>query len=264
MVKWYIRLCSRITRKTIINLLYQHKHNYLTGNWEAIVTVGGAHFYKSIKIETIKPNRLKIKNSFEGKTLSANTKSTGTVNVTWLHGAVAKDLKLEMQAKFLKQTTTFKGYLNYVFDDPAQDFSSEEVNIFSGKTDDNGRATVTLQPKLQSRAPGMLKTAIITKAYEKGGDFSTDVITTTYSPYTTYVGVKVPEGNKYGMLETGKSNRFDVATVNEKGQPKASRKLEVRVYKVSWRWWWDQSNNGASSYSTAISNTAVLLSGSSY
>ena len=35
-----------------------------TGNWEAVISVGGAQFYKSIKIETIKPNRLKIKNTF--------------------------------------------------------------------------------------------------------------------------------------------------------------------------------------------------------
>ncbi len=41
-----------------------------TGNWEAMVSVGGAHFYKSIKVETIKPNRLKIKNSFNDKILS--------------------------------------------------------------------------------------------------------------------------------------------------------------------------------------------------
>ncbi|PZR24108.1 MAG: hypothetical protein DI539_01455 [Flavobacterium psychrophilum] len=225
-----------------------------TGNWEAKVSVGGAHFYKSIKIETIKPNRLKIKNSLEGKMLSANAQNTGTVDVAWLHGAIAKDLKVEMQAKFLEQKTAFKGYLNYVFDDPAQAFSSEEVNIFSGKTDDNGRAIVTLQPKLQTRAPGMLKTAIITKAYEKGGDFSTDVITASYSPYNTYVGVKMPQGNKYGMLETGKSNRFDIAAVNEKGQAKPGRRVDVKVYKVEWRWWWDESNNGPSSYSTAVAN----------
>ncbi|MEL1244793.1 MG2 domain-containing protein [Flavobacterium sp. DGU11] len=229
-----------------------------TGNWEAMISVGGAHFYKSIKIETIKPNRLKIKNSFEGKTISASAKNTGSVEVMWLHGAIAKDLKLEMQAKFLKQTTEFKGYFNYIFDDPTQNFSTEEVNIFSGKTNENGTAVVTLQPKLQSRAPGMLKTAIITKAYEKGGDFSTDVVTASYSPYDTYVGVKMPQPNKYGMLETGKANRFDVATVNDKGQGKGSRKLEVKVYKVDWRWWWDASGDDLSAYSSATSNTPVM------
>ncbi|KGO87205.1 membrane protein [Flavobacterium rivuli WB 3.3-2 = DSM 21788] len=226
-----------------------------TGNWEAMVSVGGAHFYKSIKIETIKPNRLKIKNGFEGKTLSANAKTTGNLQVLWLHGAIAKGLKVEMQAKFIKQKTDFKGYLNYIFDDPAQNFSTEEVNIYSGVTDDNGNATVTLEPKLKARAPGLLKAAIITKAYEKGGDFSTDVIQATYSPYDTYVGVKLPQGNKYGMLETGKSNRVDVATVNEAGKPKGGRRLEVKVYAVEWRWWWDASHDNVSSYSNAVSNT---------
>jgi uncharacterized protein YfaS (alpha-2-macroglobulin family) len=226
-----------------------------TGSWEAVVSIGGAKFYKNIKIETIKPNRLKIKNSFNGSTISAAAPNTGTVQVAWLHGAVAKDLKVEMQAKFLKQETKFKGYLNYVFDDPAQDFKTEEVNIFSGKTDASGNAAVTLQPQLQSRAPGMLKAAIITKAYEKGGDFSTDVVTATYSPYDTYVGVKAPQGNKYGMLETGKNNKFDIATVTGTGKPKSFRNLEVRVYKVEWRWWWDASNDDVSSYSSALTNT---------
>lgn len=226
-----------------------------TGNWEAMVSIGGAKFYKSIKIETIKPNRLKIKNGFEGKTIYGNVPNTANINVAWLHGAVGKDLKLEMQAKFMKQETKFKGYQNYFFDDPAQSFKTEEVNIYSGKTDDNGNAQATLQPQLQSRAPGMLKAAIITKAYEKGGDVSTDVISCTYSPYDTYVGVKLPEANKYGMLETGKANRFDVVTLNSNNKPKAGRMLDVRVYKVEWRWWWDATHDNLSSYSAALSNT---------
>lgn len=229
-----------------------------TGNWEAMVSIGGAHFYKGIKIETIKPNRLKIKNSFDGKVILANAKNTGTVDVAWLHGAIAKDLKVEMQAKFMKQSTVFKGYQNFTFDDPVQNFGTEEVNIFSGKTDANGSAIVTLEPQLQSRAPGMLKMAIITKAHEKGGDVSTDVVTASYSPYASYVGVKMPQPNKYGMLETGKNNRFEVAVVNGKGQAKASSRVEIKIYKVNWRWWWDESSDGPSSYSSATSNTPVF------
>lgn len=231
--------------------------NVPTGSWEAMVSVGGAYFYKAIKIETIKPNRLKIKNSLDGKTIYASRQNNATLEVAWLHGAIARDLKIEMQAKFMKQESKFKGYLNYVFDDPTQTFGTEEVNLYSGKTDANGVAQVSLQPRLQVRAPGLLKAAIITKAYEKGGDFSTDVVTATYSPYDTYVGVKAPVGNKYGMLETGKSNRFDLATVNDKGQPRANRKLDVRVYKIEWRWWWDASNDDLSTYSSTESRLAV-------
>lgn len=226
-----------------------------TGNWEAMVSVGGAHFYKSIKIETIKPNRLKIKNSFNQSVLSAGKVNTNLLQVAWLHGAIAKDLKTEVQAKFSQQVTTFKGFNNYVFDDPTREFSTEEINIFSGKVDANGRATVPINPTIQGQAPGMLKAAFITKVYEQGGDVSTDVAATTYSPYKVYVGIKTPEPNKYGLLETGKVNRYEIASVTENGVPIARKALEVRVYKLESRWWWD-ANENLSSYNTANATTS--------
>jgi uncharacterized protein YfaS (alpha-2-macroglobulin family) len=227
-----------------------------TGNWEAMVSVGGAKFYKSIKIETIKPNRLKIKNSFKRAVLSSSYPNTSNLEVTWLHGAVAKNLNVEMQAKFSQQTTTFKNYEKYTFDDLVRKFSTEEVNIFSGKLDANGKANVDIDPSIQGEAPGMLKASFITKVYEEGGDFSTDVIATTYSPYSTYVGVKSPEPNKYGMLETRRVNQFDIVTVDENGRPKAVKNLEVKVYKVEWRWWWDESSDNLSNYNADDATTS--------
>ncbi|MFB3389367.1 alpha-2-macroglobulin [Flavobacterium sp. LAR06] len=227
-----------------------------TGNWEAMVSVGGAKFYKSIKIETIKPNRLKIKNTFTRKTLSSSYPNTDNLEVTWLHGAIAKNLNVEMQAKFSQQITTFKGYEKFSFDDLVRQFSTEEINVFSGKLNENGKAAVNIQPKLQGQAPGMLRASFITKVYEEGGDFSTDVISTTYSPYKTYVGIKSPEPNKYGMLETRTNNRFDIVTVDENGRPKSVRNLEVKVYKVDWRWWWDASSDNLSNYNSSNATTS--------
>ncbi|WP_281323196.1 alpha-2-macroglobulin family protein [Flavobacterium aestivum] len=227
-----------------------------TGNWEAMVSVGGAKFYKSIKIETIKPNRLKIKNTFKRAVLSSSYPNTSNLEVTWLHGAVAKNLNVEMQAKFSQQTTTFKNYEKFVFDDLVRKFSTEEVTVFSGKLDANGKANATIDPKIQGEAPGMLKASFITKVYEEGGDFSTDVIATTYSPYSTYVGIKSPEPNKYGMLETRKVNQFDIVTVDENGRPKAVKDLEVKVYKVEWRWWWDASSDNLSNYNSDDATTS--------
>lgn len=224
-----------------------------TGNYEAVVSVGGARFYKSLKIETIKPNRLRIRNGFGNKRISASQPNTATVEVTWLHGAAAKNLKVDMQVRFSPQETAFEAYPKYVFDDPARAFSGEELNVFSGSLNDLGTAQVTLRPVLQSQAPGMLKAAFITKAYESGGDVSTDVVTATYSPYKTYVGIKPPTPNKYGLLETGQANRFDVVAVDENGAPRQAP-LEVRVYKVQWRWWWDASNDDLSSYSSSTAS----------
>jgi uncharacterized protein YfaS (alpha-2-macroglobulin family) len=227
-----------------------------TGNWEAMISVGGAKFYKSIKIETIKPNRLKIKNNFSRKTLSSSYPNTSNLEVTWLHGAIAKNLNVEMQAKFSQQTTTFKGYEKFTFDDLVRQFSTEEINVFSGKLNENGKASVNIEPKLQGQAPGMLRASFITKVYEEGGDFSTDVISTTYSPYKTYVGIKSPEPNKYGMLETRTNNRFEIVTVDENGRPKSVRNLEVKVFKVEWRWWWDASTDNLSNYNSSNATTA--------
>ncbi|HQK39008.1 MAG TPA: alpha-2-macroglobulin family protein, partial [Flavobacterium alvei] len=135
-------------------------------------------------------------------------------------------------------------------------FSTEEINIFSGKLDANGRASVNIQPKLQGQAPGMLKASFITKVYEEGGDFSTDVMATTYSPYKTYVGIKSPELNKYEMLETRKNNRFEIITVDENGYPKAVKNLEIKIYKVEWHWWWDASSDNLSNYNSSNATTA--------
>ena len=227
-----------------------------TGNWEAMISVGGAKFYKSIKIETIKPNRLKIKNTFQRTVLSSSYPNTSNLEVTWLHGAIAKNLNVEMQAKFSQQATTFKGYEKFTFDDLVRQFSTEEINVFSGKLNENGKASVNIEPKLQGQAPGMLRASFITKVYEEGGDFSTDVISTTYSPYKTYVGIKSPEPNKYGMLETRTNNRFEVVTVDENGRPKSVRNLEVKVYKVEWRWWWDASTDNLSNYNSSNATTS--------
>ncbi|MBF6641236.1 hypothetical protein IVB69_07070 [Flavobacterium sp. J49] len=223
----------------------------ITGNWEAVISIGGARFYKSIKIETIKPNRLKIKNSFNEPILSASKENVNNIQVLWLHGAVAKDLKTEVQAKFSQQVTTFKGFSNYVFDDPTRSFYTEEINIFSGKVNAQGRASIPIKPTIQGQAPGMLKAAFITKVYESGGDVSTDVASTTYSPYQTYVGVKSPEPNKYGMIETGRNNRFDIVTVSENGRPRSVKNLQVSVYRLQSRWWWDASNDNLSNYNTS-------------
>ena len=227
-----------------------------TGNWEAMVSVGGAKFYKSIKIETIKPNRLKIKNNFKKGVLSSSYPNTTNLEVAWLHGAVAKNLNVEMQAKFSQQTTTFKNYEKFVFDDLVRKFSTEEVTVFSGKLDAVGKANVAINPKIQGQAPGLLKAAFITKVYEEGGDFSTDVMATTYSPYNTYVGIKSPEPNKYGMLETRKVNQFDIVTVDENGRPKSVKNLEVKIYKVEWRWWWDASSDNLSNYNADNATTS--------
>ncbi|MCG8776516.1 hypothetical protein G1K67_13525, partial [Tenacibaculum finnmarkense] len=99
-----------------------------------------------------------------------------------------------------------------------------------------------------NKAPGMLKASFITKVYENGGDFSTDVFSTKVSPYKTYVGLlNAEEQQSKNYLFTDEKYTFNVASVNENGVGVANN-LEVKVYKISWRWWWSTSDNGLSNY----------------
>ena len=234
------------------NFVLSTDENAPTGNWLVKVSVGGATFTKTVKIETIKPNRLKIKTEFEDEVLSGRKPIKGSLQVAWLHGAVAKNLKADITAKFNVQTTTFKNFPAYIFDDPTRTFATEDQVVFNSTVNAEGRASFSLSPQINSQAPGMLTAAFITKVYENGGDFSTDVFTKQFSPFSTYVGLNVPKGDKTrGMLLTDEPHKFEVVTVDEKGIAKAVNNLKVAIYKVNWRWWWETSADNLSNFSSS-------------
>ena len=220
-----------------------------TGNWNCNVSVGGASFYKSLKVETIKPNRLKINIDFSDDVLHAKKAMNGKLAVKWLHGAPAKNLKADVNVKFSNAYTGFKQFPKYKFSDPTRSFNGEELTIFNGKLNENGEANISKEINLKSQAPGMLRASFFTRAFENGGDFSMDVFTKNYAPYISFVGLKSPKERAYGSFYTNEDVNFDVVTVDDKGNPIKRNGLEVTIYEVKWRWWWSSSYDDLASYS---------------
>ncbi|ARV09867.1 hypothetical protein BTO05_09515 [Winogradskyella sp. PC-19] len=230
------------------NFTVPTSQDYKTGNYYAKVSVGGATFSKTLKIETVKPNRLKIKIDFEDKILTNSTPLKGDLNVAWLHGAPAKNIKAEVKAKFATKRTSFKGYKNYVFNDPTRNFTSEETIVFEGNLDAKGNTKINSKLNIGKNAPGMLNAQFLVRAFENGGDFSLDAFTVPYAPYESFVGLQSPEGNNYGSYFTDENHTFDIATLTSDGKPLERKNLEVKVYKVEWRWWWNSSYDDLASY----------------
>ena len=229
-----------------------------TGNYNAKVSVGGAQFYKALKVETVKPNRLKIKIDFEDEVLSGTELLSGTLDVKWLHGAPAKNIKAEVKAKFNASYTSFKNYKGYIFRDPTRKFNSEELNVFEGNLDEDGKATINTKLDIGKNAPGMLNAQFLVRAFENGGDFSLDAFTKTYSPYESYVGLHSPKGNYYGSYFTDTNQTFDLAVVDKNGKPIKRDDLEIKVYKVEWRWWWNSSYDNLSNYVSSSYHRPIL------
>ncbi|MDG1913743.1 MAG: MG2 domain-containing protein [Crocinitomix sp.] len=219
-----------------------------TGNYSARVSVGNRKFHKTIKVESVKPNRLKIELSFDGEMLTQTASRKVNLESKWLHGAIAGDLKTKVDVHLVATQTAFKKFNGFVFDDPLKEFSAEDKTIFEGKLDDQGKVSFDHGISLTSSAPGMLKAYFTTKVFEKGGDFSIDRTSVVYSPYDEYAGLRVPEGDLYGgALVTGKNHYLDLVTVNDDGKL-VDGQVNVQVYKLEWRWWWDSYDNDLASY----------------
>lgn len=220
-----------------------------TGNWLAKVAVGGATFTRTVKVETIKPNRLKVNLKFKEEMFtSSNPYISGSLTSTWLHGAPAKNLKADISLRFVPTKTVFKDFKEYQFDDPSKSFHSESEMFLEQKLDAQGTLSFNKKYEISDQAPGMLKAIFTTRVFEQGGDFSMDQLAVNYAPYNYFAGIKSPEINKYGALETDKDYQFPIVTIDKDGQIKGNRKLRVEVYKIEWSWWWESSSDNVASY----------------
>lgn len=224
-----------------------------TGLWNAYMKVGGTAFHKGLRIETIKPNRLKITLALP-TILQASSKDVyAPLTSSWLTGATASRLKAKVEMSLSKVNTQFKNYGQYLFNNPATDFTTVRADVFNGVLDAEGRAGVNIQLPVATGAPGMLNATLTTRVFEPGGDASIYSQTVPFSPFTSYVGINLnqPKG-KY--IETDKDHVFDIVTVNDQGQPVNRSNLEYKIYRISWSWWWE---NGEESFGTYINNSSI-------
>lgn len=218
----------------------------ITGNYSAVVKVGNRIYTKALKIETVKPNRLKIYFDFD---INKSKSDTAKLSVKWLHGAIAKNLHALVDVSISKSKTTFAQYKNYVFDSPLRDYSSNTAVIFDDNLNDQGEALLNTHLDVGQSAPGMLRATYITKVFEEGGDFSIDRYSVSYSPFKTYIGLHIPSAKNYdNTLETGNSYHFDVVSVDRKGNLVNSAKLQVKIYKIEWRWWYEKDGEDLAGY----------------
>lgn len=228
-----------------------------TGLWNAYVKVGGTAFHKSLRIETVKPNRLKINLKLPDKVIQASVKEMPVVlSSTWLTGATASRLKTKVEMSLSRVNTQFKNYGQYIFNNPATEFTTVKNDVFDGTLDAEGKTAFTLKLPSATNAPGMLNATLTSRVFEPGGDASIYSQTIPFSPFSSYVGINLnqPKG-KY--IETDQDHVFDIVTVNAEGQLVNRSNLEYRIYRVSWSWWWENREESFGTYINSSSITPV-------
>lgn len=223
-----------------------------TGNWRLSAKVGGLTFNETLKIETVKPNRLKVAVDFKEDAIMATTrKMEATLNSQWLHGASAKNLKADIEMSLTPVEPEFEAFKKFSFSDDAVSFTSQPEQIFDGKLNSNGKIEFDHQFAAIDEGPGKLRVNLNLRVFEPSGSFSVGRASTDYFPFKTLVGIKAPESknNRYGSwLSRQQAHSFEIVSVDDKGNPVGLKELEYEVYQIRWRWWWERGSENLSSF----------------
>ncbi len=229
-----------------------------TGNYVARVRVGDRVFDRVVKVETVMPNRLKLTLDYgSGTSIKAGFSELG-LKAAWLHGAPASGLKADVSVVFGSGQTSFTSYQGYSFDDATRQVSSERFLLFDDYLDQDGEAKASdFELDGLETAPGKLTAYFLSRVFEPSGVFSSEQFAVDYHPYRQYVGVKPPQGDKRGMLLTDQDQPVEVALVDTDGKPVRSGRVEMSIYQIRWRWWWEKGEENLAEYQGEVFNHLV-------
>ena len=228
-----------------------------TGTWHAYFKIGGASFHKALRIESIKPNRLKINLNFGKEVIDGGRTLPVDIASSWLTGPPAAGLRAKVSMILQKGSSTFKGFEGYTFTSPLSEFSSSEHALIDTRLDQNGHTRQDVEMPEAAGAPGMLRADILASVEEQGGDVSFNSMSVPYSPYSSYVGVNVPKEGDSRYLETDKDYKIKVAVVDKDGKRVTGHNLRYSIYKMKWSWWWESRSESLDSYVNGPSANVV-------
>ncbi|MCH5229494.1 MAG: hypothetical protein J1F12_05805 [Muribaculaceae bacterium] len=226
--------------------------NVPTGIWEADFKVGNQTFHHPVRIETIKPNRLKI-NIKTPDVINANKSEWIGLESNWLTGPVAKNMNASMEMTLYTNPNPFEKYKNYTFKNPLVTYTESKTQLVSGKTDSIGSLNKLCTIGTDFNSPGMLIANITAKVTEPGGDASIVSKTVPFSPFGVYVGIALKNKN----YETDKDIHFPVMVVNQVGARMKTRELEYKIYKLDWNWWYEGNAKDLNRYVQSTSADVI-------
>lgn len=243
------KMVRKHDNKFIYPFFFNTDANDPTGNWNLTVSIGSIKFSKQIRIETVKPNRLKISLDFDREILSVNQSNRGKLSAKWLHGADAGDMKARIDVSYTQVKPYFEKWKNYDFSTPNVHFSESDNTVFDGKLNSEGNADIQLGIAKNSNAVGFMKANFITKVFEPGGDFSINSISKLVSLHRDYVGLNIdwsyPNWNK---LNCDESHTIKIASVDENGKQVSLNNIKIQLFELDYKWWYNSNYEDFASY----------------
>lgn len=250
---------DHISKNNIHCFTFKTADDAQTGYWNAIFRIGGLTFRQTLRIETIKPNRLAIQMEFPNEKIIGTgiPGSTINVNTRWLNGAQTSGQKAITEVKLYNGNQGFPNFPDYSFSDKSKYFEPHTETLFEGQTNSQGSFSFHINQLKTDNAPGMLNAIFTTRVFEHGGDFSISSQSIQYSPYAEYAGIRLPE-TEDNWYPTHTPVRLSGVTVTPTGKQTGNASIQLDVYKLDWHWWWDSEDENISSYVNREYSKSIL------
>ena len=169
---------------------------------------------------------------------------------------MAANLKFDVKVRLTPRPTRFARWPDFVFDDPAREITVLRAAGGRGQAGRQGRGRAfPVQLEIEEAAPGMMDATFMFRVFEAERRFLQRLRSPCPSiPTRVTWASSVPKGDEArGMLLTDQDHVLQIVTVDPDGQPVSRDKLEVSLYKVEWKWWWDKSGDSLAQY---VSNSS--------
>ncbi len=225
-----------------------------TGTWTAQLEVGGLRFNKELRVETVKPVRLKTEFDLPDEVYQPQTILAGTVTSKYLFGAPAAGLRTNIRLDLTGRDFRPAQWAGYVFTTPLKHFSRQSKTIYDGALDASGQYSLDYALPGRARIPSLLYATVRSTVYEKGGNFKEETKSTTIFPYSAFVGIK----NIFdrSSARVGENYEIPIAAVDADGKSVARHKLKIKLYVNRGYWWWHYDRRDRRDF---IGNKATYL-----
>jgi len=212
--------------------------NAPTGEWQAVIKSGGNEWYHYLRVETVKPNRLKNSLELPKKFSGTAIKIKETFKSMYLFGTPAAGLKADIVFSLRNKALKFPRFPDFTFKNQMLRFEEKDAeSLFAGNLNSDGEANISETIDLKNRnIPEAATISIHATVNEKGGGYTESWHSTIVYPYPVFVGLKTRD--YWNGVRTGDTLRVPVIVLDENGKIASGRNLSVKVYQNrSYSWW---------------------------
>jgi len=217
--------------------------NAPTGEWQATIKSGGNEWNHFLRVETVKPNRLKNTLELPKKFSGAEIKIKETFKSMYLFGTPAAGLKANIAYSLRSKALQFPRFPDFTFKNRMLSFEERDAeSLFEGNLDNEGEAKISETIDLRNRnIPEAATINIHATVNEKGGGYTESWHSTLVYPYPVFVGLKARD--YWDGVRIGDTLRVPIIVLDENGKIASGRKLSVKVYQNRSYSWWESGDN---------------------